>query len=121
MPKQVSREALIQLGEELRTENFTPSIINRLKHTNADYAHLANFFACKARSELGDPGYRLVFKMAALCYRIIELSEQSPDSVRLFLRSFDDDPLNQATEKELECAFTETARVIERARKSPKR
>jgi len=114
MLKQVSREALLRLREEAQHKNFTPAIISRLKNENPGYAYLANFFANKAKSDIGDAGFRLALEHFAISYRIFELSDRYPDKPSSVLHLPEADPLETAAPGEIASARDETNEFIKR-------
>ncbi|HEY9585895.1 MAG TPA: hypothetical protein VJJ02_04925 [Candidatus Paceibacterota bacterium] len=116
MLTQVSREALERLVNELQQKDFTPSTINRLKNENPGYAHLANFFARKAKSELGDAGFRLALDQLAISYRVLELSERYPDARQLLSAPTEIDVLEMVTGEDAANALAETNEAIDRWR-----
>ena len=73
----ISKEALTKLVKEMtESMHFTPWVMNRLKNEDPHYAYMAEFFARKAREELGGAGFKAALDHFAYAYRIIELGQQ---------------------------------------------
>lgn len=109
MLPQVSRTALLLIGKEVNTKSFTAYTLNRLKNENPHYAHLANFFAKKAKAEIGEAGFQLALDHFAVFYRVLELSARYPDPPAA-------DPIERASDRDRDETMAEALALIERLR-----
>ncbi len=119
MLTQISDNGLRRLADEMNAGKLTPFTLNRLKNENPGYAHLANFFARKAKAELGERGFKLALDIFAISYRSFELSERYPDPKRPIL-SLEHDPIATASPEALANAAAITGEVIARCKRGPR-
>jgi len=113
----VSRVAREIFMREPSPERYTPAILKRLRAERPDYAYLANFLACKAKTELGERGFKLAQEIIAVFYRVIELSEHYPDSRGFPIGQQSDDILAYATTEELARSLAKATAAMEKMMK----